>query len=210
MKPSLLRLALEEAANGAANQEIEHVFYARLNGNRELFEKAAGREFQEQWEIKVPRTEENKAEGRIRVRHTAKTDGTEQYVLTTKTAGDGKLARLEVAIPTTKDHFKQFKMMANGGMKKVRFFFPIQGSELVWEIDMFVNDPVLTAEECLAEGATFREWCKIDLEVKDRTALVPPLPIHFEEIITKQMGERTPEEEQHVRSLYESIFTIKH
>ena len=38
---------------------------------------------------------------------------------------------------------------------------------------------------------------------------MPPLPFELADVITNQTGERTPEEEARVRSLYESDFRTK-
>jgi hypothetical protein len=83
-------------------------------------------------------------------------------------------------------------------MIKDRYFFPVDGSDLVWEVDMFLKP----------EGGYF-DWCKIDLEVTNREDPIPPLPIEFANIITNQTGERTEEEEARVRSLYDVEFLAK-
>lgn len=205
----LMRMALEEAKNGKANKEIEHVLYARLEATKQL-EKATHKEYQEQWELKVPHVEGNAGEGTVRIRMTQLPGKAPEYVLTTKVrAADG--SRIEVAIPTTEDNFKQFQLLAATGMKKVRHFFPAvqmdfetgQSEKVVWEVDMFVRDVKLTADECLA-GANYHDWCKIDLEVKNKKAALPLLPMIFEEVVG--LGTRTPEQEAFIQGLYSSVF----
>lgn len=47
------------------------------------------------------------------------------------------------------------------------------------------------------------EWCKIDLEVDAAINQVPPFPIELANIITAQEGNRTEEEENKIKSLYD-------
>lgn len=206
---SLLRLALEAAPAGVAVREVEHVFYGRLEDFKQL-EKAARREFQEQWEIKVPKTDANGGSGKVRVRKSQVPGSQPKFDLTTKVkmtkAGD-RNSNIEVTLETTADNFLQFQVLAESGMKKVRYFFPVEATGLVWEIDLFVKDVLLTPEECLDGGTTiFEDWCKIDLEVKDKAVEVPAMPIEFAQLITAPEGQRTAEEEAQVRKLYDTAF----
>jgi hypothetical protein len=190
--------ALEEVADGKAFKEVEHTFYARLADMDELL-KASHKEYQEQWEIKVGKTAENAAKGSIRIRKTVKDGASEaEYVLTSKVQLNGAGDKIEVPVPTTVAMFESFKYLSDKGMIKDRYFFPVDGSDLVWEVDMF-HKP---------EGGYY-DWCKIDLEVKNRQDAVPPLPIEFRDIITNGNGQRTPEEEARVTALYSQEFLTK-
>lgn len=191
------RTALEEVSDGKAVKEIEHTFYARLVNPDDLLQ-AAGKEHQEQWEIKIDKSDKNASKGSIRIRKTVKENSEPEYVITTKVPVPGTNDKIETPVPTTEGQFKSFKVMAESGMIKDRFFFPVDGSDLVWEIDMFLKP----------EGGYF-EWCKIDLEVKSREDQIPPLPIEFAGIIMNQTGERTEEEETRVRALYDTEFLTK-
>ena len=200
---SLLRMALEEISNGVAFKEIEHTFYGRISDMKDL-ELAASSEHQEQWQLRIPKTAENAGSGGIRVRKTIPSGGSEvQYVLTTKLKSGDEGDQIEVPIPTTEDNFEQFKKLSTDGMIKDRYFFPVPDSELVWEIDMFFLP---------GRGAGSKEYydfCKIDLEVKDRSAPIPELPIHFTELITAKFGDRTDAEEARVNALYHNEFVAK-
>jgi hypothetical protein len=204
MSKNLLRraLALEEVADGVAFREIEHVLYARVPNFEEL-KKAASSEHQEQWEIKIPKTAENSSAGSMRIRRTVKNSDQVEYVLTTKTVMGSEGDKLEVPIPTTLDNFQQFKRFSNRGMVKDRYFFPVEGTDLVWEVDMFYRPGATIG------SGDYHEWCKIDLEVKDRAAPLPPLPIELTDVIAAPYGKRSEAEEAKVTSLYHNEFITK-
>ena len=95
------------------------------------------------------------------------------------------------------------KYMAESGMIKDRYIFPIEGykEKVKWEVDVYrTRDDVV------------QEWVKIDLEVKDKDIhldQVPEFPIELSNIITNQEGDRTEEEETILRTLYDTVFTIR-
>lgn len=191
-----IRVALEENADGTANDEIEHVFYARLADPSQL-ENADSREFQEQWEIKVPKTDENAAAGGLRIRKTVTTDGKVEYVLTSKVKVNAT-KKIEVGVPTTEDQFASFKYLAPGGMIKDRFVFLIEGSDRKWEVDVFHRP----------EGG-YHEWVKIDLEVTDINDPIPPFPIDLRDVIDGRPDKHNEDEEARIRALYSSDFITK-
>jgi len=198
----LLRFALEERNDGAAQVECEHTFYGRLENFEEL-KRAVAKEHQEQWEVRLPKTDANGGAGRIRVRKTIESNKNPEYVLTCKTKVGTDGDEMEVPVPTTEGMFEQFKLMAEQGMIKDRFMFQVEGMDLVWEIDLFY----LPGQE--VGSGQYYEWCKIDLEVANRTDPIPPLPFHFAELITAPEGRRTEAEEQRVRGLYDTVFVTK-
>jgi hypothetical protein len=210
MEQDILRLALEnqkvsaaleERADGAAQKEREYVFYARLGEGYEM-PSTDDKERQEQWTIKIPMSDANAAQGDIRVRKTDLFDhgdlGQTEYVLTTKVRGDDVD---EVPIVSTADQFMHFKRLAESGMLKDRYTYPIEGTDLKWEVDVF-----------LKPGGGFWPWVKIDLEVPGDAPAdfpIPAFPIEAEEWIKAQDGERTPAEEAQVRELYDTMFLTK-
>lgn len=105
---------------------------------------------------------------------------------------------LEVATESSEDAFKQFKLIADQGMIKTRYTFPIDGTRLKFEVDVFH----------LPNGEK-SEWVKIDLEVNEPLESIPPLPEGFSEIILNQKDDQTDEERQLIRSLYETAFLTK-
>ena len=94
-------------------------------------------------------------------------------------------------------------MMSESGMMKDRYFFPVSGTDLVWEFDVFISH---TDEEGRHH---YSPWIKIDLEVTDRSAPIPHLPIEVTDLITAPFGERTDVEERKVTELYHNIFRMR-
>lgn len=204
-------IALEEQANGKANFEREYVFYAKLT-DPSILEKASHVEQQQQWTLKIDKTDKNYCSGQIRIRRTDD-NGKVSYVQTVKTpikptapsvlgndaaVPDASQNMLEVAIDASEDAFNQFKMIADQGMIKTRYTFPIEGTELKFEVDVFH----------LANGEK-SQWVKIDLEVDKPLESIPPLPEGFSEAILNQKDDQTDEEKQLIRSLYENVFLTK-
>lgn len=177
-------------------KEKELVFYGKLVSFNELKTKTA--EYQEQYEVKIEKSDKNAVGGRIRVRKTVKGDKEPKYILTTKTKlPDG--SEYESDCRTTEENFIQFKYFCEGGMIKDRYSFPVEGYKgLKWEIDVFTGT-----------NGLFHEWVKIDLEMEDENielANLPPFPVQLTDVITNQNGQRTPEEEAIVRTLYDTVF----
>lgn len=197
MRMGFLRAALEDISDGQAHREIEHTFYGRL-ANPEMLKNAKSMEHQEQWELSIEKTDKNATKGKFRVRKTVKEGSDPEYVLTCKTPG--KEGNIEVGIPVSEQMFEQFKMLAEGGMRKDRYFFPVEGSDLVWEVDMFLKDGSQPGE------GQYHEWCKIDLEVPSVDMALPPLPEGLADMITAPYGKRSEAEELKVTSLYHNEF----
>ena len=213
MKRNLKQLlvALEEQATGKASFEREYVFYAKLT-DPSILEKASHVESQEQWSMNVEKTDKNYCSGRIRIRKTDD-NGKISYVQTIKTpikpmqadteasdttVPDASQNMLEVAIDASEDAFKQFKLIADQGMIKTRYSFPIEGTELKFEVDVFH----------LPNGEK-SQWVKIDLEVDQPLESIPSLPEGFSDAIMNQKDDQTDEERQLIRSLYETVFLTK-
>jgi CYTH domain-containing protein len=202
MRRNLLRIALEEASDGRAHRECEHTFYGRIE-DFSVLDQAASMEHHEQWEVRVPKTEANGGKGRFRVRKTIIDGKVPEYVLTCKTKIGDTGDELEVSVPTTEPMFEQFKLMSEQGMIKDRYHFPVEGSDLVWEVDMFY----LPGAE--VGSRKYFSWCKIDLEVDNRNTPIPGLPFEFAEIIMAEEGNRTADEEAQVRRLYDTEFNTR-
>lgn len=186
----------DEAEQKKLKKEDELVFYGKLVNFAELKAKAA--EYQEQYEVKIPKTDKNAVGGRIRVRKIVKGAKEPKFVLTTKTKlPDG--SEYESDCKTTEENFIQFKYFCEGGMIKDRYTFPVEGFKgLKWEIDVFTGT-----------NGLFHEWVKIDLEREEsgiELANLPPFPVQLSDVITNQNGQRTPEEEAIVRTLYDTVF----
>ena len=103
-----------------------------------------------------------------------------------------------MGLEATEDVFEMFKLMADQGMIKTRYNLPVEGTNLVFEVDRFV----------LPNGE-FSEWVKVDLEVKGKLTELPKLPEAFTDVIYNQKDQQTEEEKELVWRLYETVFLTK-
>lgn len=184
----MLNIALEDNEDGTKSREKEYVWYGRLANPAEL-QKAAGQEVQKQSAIKVPG-------GTIRVRETTAM-GSVRYTLTAK-AYSGRGDAEEVSLPVSSDMCDVFKAITRESMDKIRYTFPIEGTDLKWEVDVFI-DP----------AGNSKGWVKIDLEVPEETSEWPPLPITLTDMIFGGNEEYTPEQKEKLGVLFTTVFNNK-
>jgi hypothetical protein len=181
----------EEKTDGKAVKEIEHMFYGRVSSPADLL-KATTVEIQEQWGIWQDKTDKNAGCGSIRIRKSIIKDIVDgviqedsartQYVQTTKIkTSDG--AAIEVPVAATEDGFKAIKLLAESGMVKHRYCFPIAGTDMKWEVDAF---PIIGSD---MSSTTYYAAVKIDLEVTSKEIPIPPFP----EGITHTFDPKDPE-----------------
>jgi len=222
---SAQKVALEEEkADGKVTKEIEYMFYAKLE-DENILNNARSVEIQEQWGLWYDKTEENAGTGSIRVRRITPKgmiDGglvavrsPTQYVQTIKIKtkeGDA----LEIPDESSSDAFKAFKILADSGMAKHRYRFDIpesgkkpyfipgssepiaySGTNLTWEVDMFV----VPGGEVYNDRPKYFPWCKIDLEVPDRSVEIPPFPEGFEQVFDSKDPNLTEEQKAVVKEM---------
>ena len=183
-----------ELPTGEAFIEKEYVLYAKIQ-DPTVLDRAESFTIQEQWEIKIPKTFENASSGRIRIRRNDN-NGIVSYILTTKTKL--KEGEKEIELVASEDAFKQFKVLAGSGMHKKRYIYPIEGTDLKWEVDVF-----------FLEDLQMSPFVKIDLEVKQNLTKLPELPAGFTDIISNQKSKQTEEEKRRIQELYTHIFLKK-
>lgn len=174
-------------------EEIEYDFYCRI----EDFDQLAGasrKEIQEQWNLPFSK---KSVDVSVRVRKCA-TDSDIRFELTNKIDIEGLDGVWEVERAIERQHFETIRDLSKQGMIKHRYFFPVNGTDLVWEVDVFHDD----------KGRPI-EWVKIDLEVHQRMNKLPELPIEGFDWIMAQKGERTPEEEDFICKLYTNRFIVR-
>ena len=198
----------EEDTSGKVGKEIEHMFYGRVDSMDTLL-KAECMEVQEQWGLWQDKTSLNAACGSVRIRKNIrflivngvlqKDQPTTQYVMTTKVKTlDGHA--LEISIATTEDNFKAFKMLAESGMIKHRYTFPIEGSDLKWEVDAFV----MPGENVMSNR--YQNYVKVDLEVKSEADPIPAMPFGILDAFNAKVGEEaTPEQKQVMEKMKECL-----
>lgn len=172
-----------ESINGGPTQEIEYTFYGRL-ANPEQLEQARERFVHEQWQINFEE-KDNGVKSRIR-----EIDG-RRWVFTTKKTVPGVLGVEEEECDITQGMFATLRLVAVNGYKKVRYNFPILGTDRKWEVDVFLNSQ---GENSL--------WVKIDLEVSSASDPIPKLPLDFTDLIVHQGDDITAEEDRFIGYLW--------
>lgn len=200
-KRELIGLISNEAedTSGRTAAEIERVIYARVT-SFDFLERAAGAERQEQWSVKIAKTEENAGSGSIRVRKVTnlrEPGAAVQYILTSKLDIGMKGSSAETSEQSTVDQFNVFKYLANKGMMKDRYVFNIDGSDRQWEVDCFQKP-----------GELYFEWVKIDLEGWPSGKELPQLPFTAAEIIDGDKASQTDETKAKISRLYEEVFLM--
>ena len=193
----------EDSQTEVASKETEFTIYAQLTDFTQL-EKAVSVEEQEQWMIRLEKTDKNAASGSIRVRRVQSKGSEPTYLICTKTKmkeeAEGASSSFECEVPTTEENFVQFRFLADQGMLKHRYRFPILGSDKSWEIDVFPD----------GEGG-YHEWVKIDYETDDPKAQLPELPIQFADIIMPKgfPNDGGDQREDRVWMIYDRCFLTK-
>lgn len=186
---------IEKQSDTDKNQEVqvekEYVLYFRTL-NFKQFSKASRAEDHLQWEIKVPKTDGNAAPGRMRCRKTILANGKASHSLTVKNKAEQ--GNFESTSPVNETFFKQFMLMSDAGMHKHRYVFPVEGTDLEWEIDIYPDGK---------NG--YYTWGRAELEVSGPLSSIPPLPIEAEEIITVE-DQKTNEGMEKVQWLYSTFF----
>ena len=183
-----LNVGLEDIEDGKKRREKEYIWYGRLT-NPEVLQKAAKQETQKQSSLKGKG-------GMIRVRETTAM-GQVRYTLTGK-AYSGRGDADEASTPTSKDLHEVFRAITGESMDKIRYTFPIEGTTLKWEVDVFID----------VQGNP-KEWIKIDLEVPDITNEFPPLPVVLADMIFGGNSEYTQEQKAKLDELYSTVFINK-
>lgn len=196
---SLKGLASNEAedVSGRTSAEIERVIYVRVKDFAWL-ERASGAERQEQWSVKIAKTDKNAGSGSIRVRKSInlrEPGAAVSYVLTSKLDIGQRGSCAETPEQSSLDQFNIFKYFGDAGMIKDRYTFPIEGSDLNWEVDCFPKP-----------GAQYHDWVKIDLERWPRGKELPALPMEFTEMLDGSEGLQSPESEEKIAQMYQTMF----
>jgi len=193
IKRNYKSISLEDFSSEGVNIERELEVYALLADLNEL-KQAASVEKQEQYGI-VPATGTGH-KGSTRIRKTSK--GSEvNYVHTTKVLlKDG--SNLETNKESSEEMFIAFKALANDGMLKDRFLFPIEGTQLVWEVDVFPQP-----------DGSYAPWVKLDLEIPEglRLQAIPNLPFNTKKTVFK--NRKDPNTTEFIGRLYDQYFKYK-
>lgn len=175
-------------------KEKEYVVYFRTLDFKQL-QNAKHAIKQRQWQFYVPKTDDNAGSGKIRVRELISHDGNTKYEFTIKS--EVKDGNIESSIECSKEMFIQIAFLADSGMYKHRYEFPIENSNLKWEIDVYPDG-----------NGGYYPWGRAELEVKEELTELPKLPIEVEEIITPEEAS-TEEGKVKVKELFSKFFLKK-
>jgi len=156
--------------------EYENEVYLLGYDIDEIKAKATGHEGQEQWGIYIPKTDKNASSGNIRVRRTDTVDGNTSYEETCKTS-QGAEGKLEDNLLTTVTRFNQFKLLADQGLIKTRYFVDstLEDKDIrfKFELDVFYN-----------KRGELVPWVKVDAELPQGTVLeAGDIPFKYDEIL---------------------------
>lgn len=198
-EPVILSLESVAEADGVTRVEKEIEIYGTL-ANMDELDKAADWEIQEQWGLYVPNSDKNAGSGNTRVRMIQDSSNKTSYVFTAKVKrSDGNS---ECEIESTADMFNLYKLLAESGLRKKRYFFPIEGTEMTFEVDVFSN----------ANGTPVPH-VKIDLEIKgdlpgDFDFSSINLPFELNDIRVISPGRKNEDDLAYVRKLFSEQYDI--
>lgn len=187
---SFIRSCLPQTARPSlesVNQELEYTFYGKLKDKTQL-EKANSVESHDQWDIRFAY---DILKGTVRCRKTVIGQEAAKYTLCLKKVVEGVAGRTETETETTDEIFDAIQSMAQSGMRKTRYKFPVPDSELVWEVDIFQD---LDGKEI--------EWVKLDLEVREPLDKLPEFPVELMEVVE-------PTQRDKIRDLLDNVLTLK-
>lgn len=188
-----------DVADGKTKVEKEIEIYGTMR-NMDDLDAATHWEIQEQWGLYVPGSNDNAGSGNVRIRMSQRSSGEPVYVLTTKVKASA--GNLECEAPSSPDMFQLFKILASSGLRKKRYYFPIAGTEMEFEVDVFTGPT----------GAPVPH-VKIDLELR---GTVPPdfdlssitLPFEMSDIRIIRPGHKNDEDLAYVRELFKTQYDL--
>lgn len=151
-----------EAIDGEKHIEREYTAYAKVKDFNWL-DDAPEHEHHLQWNIDYGK--ESKVRGRLRLINNRR------YTEAIKEPLVGEEGCYEVEFDIPRDAFEMKKKACKDGYSKDRYSFPIDGSNLKWEIDVFKS-----------KSGGRSEWIKIDLEYDSKDRVDFNLPIEVSEL----------------------------
>ncbi len=178
--------------------ELEYTWYGRLTDRSQL-DQAVSVEHQEQWSVNAKLEENAKYGGSIRVRKSVlKKTGDRAiveptYMLCIKAFESNKRGCLENEFSVNEETFKQFRRIAESGMIKTRYTFPIAGTDYAFEVDVY-------------EGT---DWVKIDLEIDNPKFVIPDLPVKLEGCFKDNQPNRSEAQQKLIDELMDRYFCRK-
>lgn len=185
----------------AINLEVERMFLGKVKNLNQLKNAKVAQRI-EQWEIRSKITDNpTQGGGILRVRCYDK----KRYEMCLKKFPnqEGKSGSLEKEFAIDEETFKMFRALAPSGTIKTRYIFPIAGTDLKWEVDVFEG-----------KGGLPQDWVKIDLETSQQGGKLPEFPLEFDilfEVYPKagNLGKNTEEQMKMKEHLFNNVFQTK-
>lgn len=185
---NMLSTGTESFADGQERRELEYSFYGKLD-NVNLLDTASKKEDQEQWNVPL---DVDGTTMRIRMIDRQK------CILTVKTKVDGVKGKNEVELEITSDMYSALQKICRKGYHKTRYFFPVEGTSLIWEVDVFMD----------AAGQP-SEWIKMELEVPAEDTKVPNFPFELNDSILAQGDKKTDAEKALISRLWDIDWNLR-
>lgn len=183
LKPSVGMEAFEWMA-GKTELEVEFTIYAELQDLRVL-QQAVTKEVQQQVNISLDTDTE--------IRQRIRSINDKRWILTTKEPAERGFGNLETECDISKDMFGTLMRATKEKLVvKTRYFFPIAGTNLQWEVDVFHT-----------KAGSEHPWVKIDLEVPNLEMEIPPLPFQVSSIIYADSDDLTIAEKRKISKLWD-------
>lgn len=193
----LTEAGLEALADGKARVEKEDSFLVKPT-DWSFLENYTGVLF-EQYEMRSEYDDDDKGNHRGLIRF--RREGDSARFVMKEFDHDGKNP-LEVECEVSDDFIKMAKVLFPFGTLKKRFYIPIEGSELAWEVDVYLN----------ADGTVKSDWVKLDMEYPEgNEETLPEFPFSVEEGTTINLHSQSEEDEDTVDDLFKNVFiTVNH
>lgn len=177
-------VSTEGLPSGKLNEELELTIYAEMADLNDL-SKAVSKEIHEQYEIPL--------QTNTKIRQRIRGVNGKRWIQTVKVPHENKPGNWESEDDISQSTFKLLRAATcEEGYVKERYFFPVIGTDLVYEVDVFRNN-----------GGTQHAWVKIDLEFNDTTEKVPPLPFNTKAIIYADNPNTTAAERNWIKQLWD-------
>jgi hypothetical protein len=183
LKPTISTEAFEWMA-GKTELEVEFTIYAELQDIRVL-QQAVTKEVQQQVNISMDTDTD--------IRQRIRSINGKRWILTTKEPPERGFGNLETECDISKDMFGTLMRATKEKLVvKTRYFFPIPGTNLQWEVDVFNT-----------KSGSEHPWVKIDLEVPNLEMEIPPLPFQVNSIIYADSDDLTIAEKRKIDTLWD-------
>lgn len=212
---SFLSVAIEELDEAVVETEYSQFLQLSDSQLREIIQRFKGCS-----RVAFSESKLSSDRGHTRMRHYPfGDDGQSRYELTTKvckadSSDVGVDSKIEYNVDIPEEVYCSLNTLASSQVARIRIIIPItkegsiiykrDGSELAWELDIFVS----AANVDNATSLVLSNWIKLELEVDKATLdnIVDYIPFEYEMII--QSDSKVPEERAQIEHLYNNEYNL--